>query len=88
MVLHINQCFESFDKLCSGIQSLGDPSSSQVRLADVIDERGRFEVWAADVSTHCKGLHGLDDKLQDAWHIRDTVMGLLADIQDALQDGE
>jgi len=52
------------------------------------DEHDRFDKWSRNIGAHQKGSSSLDQRLQDASHIRDVVVELLDGLIDSLSQGD
>jgi len=51
-------------------------------------EHDRFNKWYRNTGAHQKGSSSLDQRLQDASHIRDVVVELLGGLIDSLSQGD
>lgn len=83
----VSCCLQSFEDLVTQIQ-VTNAEFKQIEPPEVIDELGRFRVWAGNIGAHRKGRSSLDYRLRDASHIRSKVQSLLFDLQGAIQRGE
>jgi hypothetical protein len=81
---HVSQCYCSFEKLR---QLLEKELREDINLSDVVDELGRFRVWAANIGAHRRGRMSLDFQLRDALHIKERIHSLLQDLNDKVQQG-
>jgi hypothetical protein len=81
---HVLQCYRSFEKL-KGL--LEKEPREDINFSDVVDELGRFRVWAANIGAHRRGRISLDFRLRDALHIKERVQSLLRDLDDKVQQG-
>lgn len=85
---HVESCLKAFSELCAGLQGSDRANSYQIRLSDVKDELGRFGIWSGDIGAHRTDRSSLSYRLRDASHLKVVVIGLLADLEEALRDGE
>ena len=76
-------CERSFYKLLQALQGLKDQTFSQ-RL---LDEFGRFRVWAGDVGADKIGRVSLDYHLREASHIHAELIGHLEELNKDLEEG-
>lgn len=60
----------------------------QIPLSLVLDEYGRFNVWAGNIGAHQRGRVSLDHRLREASHIKDQVISLLQYLNEVLKDGK
>jgi hypothetical protein len=51
-------------------------------------EQDRFDKWSRNIGAHQKGSSSLDQRLQDASHIREVVVELLDGLVDSLTQGD
>ncbi|KAL8791920.1 MAG: hypothetical protein Q9195_005496 [Heterodermia aff. obscurata] len=81
-------CSTLFHQLLSAIQgSLSDPLDSyQITESWVQDELGRFRVWLGNVGAHRSGRISLDYRLREAASMRDSVLELLDDLRNNIQE--
>ena len=77
------QCESSFDKL---LQNLA-VTSDQVVTQRLIDEFGRFRVWAGTAGAHQTGRVSLDYRLREASHIHAELTELLGELNKGLEEG-
>ncbi|KAI4215965.1 MAG: hypothetical protein LQ351_001461 [Letrouitia transgressa] len=52
----------------------------------VIDQYGRFNVWAGNIGAQQRGSASLDYRLQDASHVKDQVIGQLKFLAQTTED--
>ena len=76
-------CKNSFDKLLENPQISNDQAITQ-RL---LNEFGRFKIWAGNVGAHRTGRVSLDYRLQEASHIHKELAKLLGQLNGALEKG-
>lgn len=84
----VSDCIHSFENFVFQIRHTDAQASNMIEASEVIDELGRFRVWAGNIGAHRKGLSSLDYRLRDASHIKRKVQSLLSDLDDAIQRGE
>ena len=80
-------CIASFDKLCATLESADLSHGQKVACSSILDEYGRFNVWAGNIGAHQVGRVSLDFRLREAGHIKDQVIKLLQYLSEALGDG-
>jgi hypothetical protein len=71
------ECLKLFAQVAESTKELG-----------LSTERNRFDKWSRNIGAHQKGSSSLDQRLQDASHIRDVVVELLDGLLDSLTQGE
>lgn len=84
----VSDCLRSFEDFVFQIRHTDAEASNLIESSEVIDELGRFRVWAGNIGAHRKGLSSLDYRLRDASHIKSKVQSLLCNLDDAIQRGE
>ena len=77
------QCESSFDKLLQNLAATSD----QVVTQRLIDEFGRFRVWAGTAGVHQTGMTSLDYRLREASHIHAELTELLGELNKDLEVG-
>src|SRR5579871_6890938 len=81
-------CLTAFNSLCRLLES---PSNSlprgQLRQFSIYDEFGRFKVWAGNIGALQHGPASLDERLQNAAHVRIQVLENLIDLATSLEQG-
>ena len=80
-------CVQSFNHLCSALRDPQCQLLDQISLSAVLDELGRFRVWAGNIGALREGTASLDYRLREASHIRRQVVRLLEDLNIALREG-
>ena len=83
IVLQYDSCKKSFHKLSKNIEI-----SNQVFGQRILNEFGRFRVWAGNAGAHRTGRVSLDHRLRDASHIYQELTKLLGELNKKLKDGE
>ena len=83
IVLQYNSCKNSFHKLSKILEG-----SNQVFSQRLLDEFGRFRVWAGNAGAHRTGRVSLDYRLREASHIYEELTKLLGELNKKLKDGE
>lgn len=85
---HVAACLKLFE----GLHNLACDSESipagEIERSVVLDERGRFCVWAGNIGANNKGCSSLDYRLRDASHIKRQAQQLLSDLNDSIKDGK
>ena len=76
-------CEISFYKLLQALETLNDQAVTQ-RL---LDEFGRFRVWAGNAGAHRTGRVSLDYRLREASHIHKKLMKFLQELNTYLEKG-
>lgn len=84
----VSDCLHSFEDFVFQIRHMDTEASNLIEPSEVIDELGRFRVWAGNIGAHRRGSSSLDYRLRDASHIKGKVQSLLFDLDDAIQRGE
>ena len=84
-----DKCSALFHELADTVQNALPDSANrdQITEAFVQDELGRFRVWLGNVGAHRSGRVSLDYRLREATSLRDSVLELLKDLGDNLQEG-
>lgn len=77
------RCESSFNKILQNVEALNDQATAQ-RL---LDECGRFRVWAGNVGAHETGRDSLDYRLREASHIHLELTELLEELNKDLEEG-
>lgn len=82
-------CFQNFGDLSDAL-SASEKSEyhEQMPMSFVIDQSGRFNVWAGNIGAQKRGSTSLDYRLRDASHIKDQVVGQLKFLAQRLEDGQ
>ena len=62
-------------------------NQEQANRQVLLDEYGRFNVWAGNIGAHQAGRVSLDFRLREAVHIKDQVVSLLTHLSEAIDDG-
>ena len=78
-----DRCQNFFNKLLQNLETSNDKATAQ-RL---LDEFGRFRVWAGNAGTHQNGGKSLDYHLKEASHIHAKLTELLEELSNSLQEG-
>ena len=79
-----DHCKNSFYKLLENTETSNDKTIAQ-RL---LNEFGRFKVWAGNVGAHRTGRVSLDYRLREASHIHNELTHLLGQLSKTLDKGE
>lgn len=79
----VKSCFDAYNNLLDVLKSSEEHDANEPYTSRVLDQRGRFRVWAGNTGAF---RYSLDIRLQDASHIRTRVVKLLADMLEALED--
>ena len=85
-----NVCSNLFNQLSDVLRSTHPDSPYRIYVTDsaVQDEIGRFRVWLGNVGAHRSGRVSLDYRLREAAHMRDSVLDLLKDLEDNINEGQ
>lgn len=83
LALQYAHCEKSFYKLLQSLKKLND----QAVVQRLLDEFGRFRVWAGDTGAHQTGRGSLDYHLREASHIRTELTELLEELNKDLEEG-
>ena len=76
-------CKNSFSQLLENVEKLDDRAVSQ----QLLNEFGRFKVWAGNAGAHRTGRVSLDYRLREASHIYDELTKLLGELKNNLAQG-
>lgn len=77
------RCENSFNKLLQNLET----SNYQDATQRLLDEFGRFRVWAGNAGAHLTGRVSLDYRLQEASHIHAELTELLEELNKDLGEG-
>ena len=77
------QCENSFYILLQNLKT----SNDQAVVQRLVDEFGRFRVWAGNAGAHRTGRVSLDYRLREASHIHAELIELLEDLNKDLEEG-
>lgn len=83
LALQYAHCEKSFYKLLQSLEKLND----QAVVQRLLDEFGRFRVWAGDTGAHQTERGSLDYHLREASHIRTELTELLEELNKDLEEG-
>ena len=83
-------CMNSCDQLRTLLEAPKCAPSEKRLLPNVVDQIGRFRVWAGDTGANQGGRLriSLDYRLREASHIHAQVTGLLQELDDSLKEGD
>ena len=84
----VEVCSTSFRRLYKALESAKSDSRSQVSLACVTDQHGRFNVWAGNIGAYQHGRSSLDYRLREASQIREEFVKVLKYLKETLDDGK
>ena len=73
----VEVCSTSFKRLYKALESAKSDSRSQISLACVTDQHGRFNVWVGNIGAYQHGRSSLDYRLRDASQIREEFVKVL-----------
>ena len=76
-------CKNSFSQLLANVEKLSD----QTVFQRLLNEFGRFRVWAGNAGAHRTGRVSLDHRLREASHIYDELTKLLGELKKNLEEG-
>ena len=77
------RCKYCFDKLLQNLKTSNDQAITQ----RILDEFGRFRVWAGNAGAHRTGKVSLDHRLREASHIHAELTELLGELNKDLEEG-
>lgn len=82
-------CFRNFGNLLDASSASEKREyHEQMSVGFVIDQYGRFNVWAGNIGAQQRGSASLDYRLQDASHVKDQVIGQLKFLAQTTEDGQ
>ena len=86
--LYYTRILDRFENICQLLHASYELAAqdNQIR-ARLLDERGRFRVWAHNVGAHRSGKSSLDHRLREAPKMRSSVFLLLQDVERFLAEG-
>ena len=76
-------CKNAFNQLLENVEKLNDQAVSW----QLLNEFGRFRVWAGNAGAHRTGRVSLDHRLREASHIYDELTKLLGELKKNLEQG-
>ena len=76
-------CENAFYELLQSLETSNDQAVAQ----RVLDEFGRFRVWAGNAGAHRTGKVSLDYRLREATHIYEELTELLGELSRDLEEG-
>ena len=79
-------CRDSFNKLLQSLETSNETSDKAVART-LMDEFGRFKVWAGNAGAHRTGGVSLDYRLREAPHIHGELTELLEELNQDLDKG-
>ena len=84
---HCKLCLRNFDLLVSIFEA--SDGDSDVKLADVVDARSRFQIWLGNLGAQQSPSlrSSLDYRLREAPKIKHQIVELLGDLTEALEEG-
>lgn len=83
IVSQYESCRNSFYKLLKNLET----SNYQAFDQRLLNEFGRFRVWAGNTGAHRTGRVSLDHRLRDASHIYGELSKLLGELEKDLDEG-
>lgn len=78
------RCDNSFHELLQVLETSNDQAFAQ----RILDEFGRFRVWAGNSGAHRVGRVSLDYRLREASHLHEELVELLEELNKNLEEGE
>ena len=78
------RCKNSFNNL---LENVGKSNGDQAVALRLLNEFGRFRVWAGNAGAHRTGRVSLDHRLREASHIYDALTKLLGELKKNLDQG-
>lgn len=84
----VSVCLQYFDELEDLIKHSDNEYQAQIEPNEVMDELGRFQAWAGNISAHRRGRSSLDYRLRDASHIKEKARMLISDLTGLIHRSE
>jgi len=84
---HYLSCINAFDELCTVLKASDCGAPEKQLLPTLVDEIGRFQVWARNAGAHRTGRVSMDHRLREASCIYEEVAVLLKELEDSLEEG-
>lgn len=84
----VEVCSTSFKRLYKALESAKSDSRSEISLACVTDQHGRFNVWTGNIGAHRAGQSSLEYRLRDASQIREEFTKILGYLSETLRDSK
>ena len=82
-----DKCVQSFGMLCDALEKSNSDFDDRITLGGVLDQFGRFRVWAGNIGAHQHGRVSLDYRLRDASRLKGQIIKFLEDLDETLHDG-
>lgn len=76
------EVWQGFEQLLHSTNSEYDGFRSAIR-----EQFSGFRIWTEDVGAHRTGLFSLDRRLREVIDVKEMVIALLSDLNEALQEG-
>ncbi|KAL6399891.1 uncharacterized protein AUP68_17300 [Ilyonectria robusta] len=83
---NVQAVLRSFHNLAHPVASDAASPSIDPLLTKFEDEMTRFKMWAGNLGAHQAGRASLDHRLREAPHLQESVIYLLKDLSESLQD--
>lgn len=80
-------CQAQFEILIEALENTNEDNVKRELYSSVIDELGRFRIWASNIGALSTGRASLDYRLRDAEYLHKNVASLLRDLKECLSEG-
>ncbi|KAI8943304.1 hypothetical protein NX059_001324 [Plenodomus lindquistii] len=80
----VRACLQSFEEVSAAITVAEPHIIAKLPPVCIEDEAGRFRIWSGNCGAHRTGRASLEDKLREASHVRQQVLGLLHGLSSTL----
>ena len=81
-------CIRSFEEICHIINNSKSQRPKDLSPHAILDEFGRFRVWAGNIGALQSGTSSLDRRLRKASHVQRQVLQLLNDLNYTLRESQ
>lgn len=82
-----HSCQRQFETLIEAFTKVNGERRGELSRTAIMDERGRFRVWATNIGALNVGRASLDYRLKDAQYLQQNVKSLLEDLKESLSEG-
>ena len=82
-------CWNSFNKLLQNLETSNETNETNDKAVaqTLMDEFGRFKVWAGNAGAHRIGKVSLDYRLRESPHVHEELTELLRELSKDLDEG-
>ena len=84
----VELCSTCFRRLYKALESANSHKRSQISLASVTDDHGRFNIWAGNIGAYQHGRSSLDYRLREASQVSEEFVKVLGYLKETLDDGK